>query len=45
MYFFQGMTQKDMASVLNIPVATLKSRLHAAMKAFKSSWLLSHQDS
>ena len=36
--YYQGMKYKDIADVLDIPVGTVKSRLHTAVKRLADEW-------
>ena len=36
--YFQGMKYRDIATVLGIPVGTVKSRLHAALVKLTEEW-------
>ena len=36
--YFNGLAYKDIADVLDIPLGTVKSRLHAAVKHFAQKW-------
>ena len=36
--YFQGMKYQDAADVLDIPVGTVKSRLHAALMKLTEDW-------
>src|SRR5205085_4930600 len=36
--YFQGLPYRDVAEVLNIPVGTVKSRLHAALHRLHDAW-------
>lgn len=38
MSYFQALPQKDIAEALGIPVGTVKSRLHAAVRTFADKW-------
>ena len=40
--YYQGMKYRDAAEVLDIPVGTVKSRLHAAVLNLSSAWKASH---
>jgi RNA polymerase sigma-70 factor (ECF subfamily) len=39
--YYQGMKYRDIAEVLEIPVGTVKSRLHAALFKLQEAWLAS----
>jgi RNA polymerase sigma-70 factor, ECF subfamily len=36
--YFQGLPYRDVADVLNIPVGTVKSRLHTALQRLQEAW-------
>ena len=36
--YYQGLKYRDIADVLDIPVGTVKSRLHAALKRLNEAW-------
>jgi RNA polymerase sigma-70 factor (ECF subfamily) len=36
--YYQGMKYRDIADVLDIPVGTVKSRLHAALVKLQDTW-------
>jgi RNA polymerase sigma-70 factor (ECF subfamily) len=36
--YYQGMKYRDVADVLDIPVGTVKSRLHAALQRLQEAW-------
>ena len=36
--YFQEFPYKDIAEILNVPLGTVKSRLHAAVKHFAERW-------
>ena len=38
MAYFQGMKYRDIADALDIPVGTVKSRLHAALVKLTEAW-------
>lgn len=40
--YFRGMKYSDAAQVLSIPVGTIKSRLHSALKSLGQSWREGH---
>jgi len=40
--YYQGMKYRDAAEVLDIPVGTVKSRLHAAVLNLSSAWKATH---
>lgn len=40
--YYQGLKYRDAAEVLDIPVGTVKSRLHAAVLNLSSAWKASH---
>lgn len=40
--YYQGLKYRDAAEVLNIPVGTVKSRVHAAVLNLNSAWKASH---
>ncbi|MCE9546891.1 MAG: sigma-70 family RNA polymerase sigma factor [Planctomycetia bacterium] len=40
--YYQGLKYREAAEVLDIPVGTVKSRLHAALLKLNESWLASH---
>lgn len=39
LYYFLGYSQSDISKILNIPVGTVKSRLHSAKNNFKSKYM------
>jgi RNA polymerase sigma-70 factor, ECF subfamily len=39
--YYQGMKYRDIAEIMNIPVGTVKSRLHAALLKLQEAWLAS----
>jgi RNA polymerase sigma-70 factor (ECF subfamily) len=39
--YYQGMKYRDIAEVLDIPVGTVKSRLHAALVKLQEAWVAS----
>ncbi len=43
--YFRGMKYSDAAQVLSIPVGTIKSRLHSALKSLGQSWRDGHKAS
>jgi RNA polymerase sigma-70 factor (ECF subfamily) len=42
--YFQGMTYRDAAAVLEIPVGTVKSRLSQAVDKLADAWMQTHSD-
>jgi RNA polymerase sigma-70 factor, ECF subfamily len=36
--YFRGMKYRDAAKIMSVPVGTVKSRLHAAIKRLGQSW-------
>jgi RNA polymerase sigma-70 factor (ECF subfamily) len=36
--YFKGMKYRDAAKIMSVPVGTVKSRLHAAIKRLGQSW-------
>ncbi len=38
LFYYHDMTQKDMAEILDIPIGTVKSRLHKAIQRLKEEW-------
>ena len=36
--YFEELPYKDIAEILNVPLGTVKSRLHAAIKYFATRW-------
>jgi len=38
LYYIKGLSQKDISEKLDIPIGTVKSRLHAARQSFKESY-------
>jgi len=45
MNYFQGFAYKEIAEILNLPLGTVKSRLHAAVKLFAQRWKTSVESS
>jgi RNA polymerase sigma-70 factor, ECF subfamily len=43
--YYQGMKYRDAAEVLDIPVGTVKSRLHSAILKLNQAWMDSHPNS
>ena len=43
--YFNEMPYKDIAEVLSVPLGTVKSRLHAAVRHFAEQWKLRHRES
>jgi RNA polymerase sigma-70 factor (ECF subfamily) len=43
--YYQGMKYRDAAEVLDIPVGTVKSRLHSAILKLNEAWMDSHPNS
>jgi len=43
--YFQGLKYRDIADALDIPVGTVKSRLHAALARLTQDWTAGEQDS
>jgi RNA polymerase sigma-70 factor, ECF subfamily len=43
--YFQGLKYRDIADVLDIPVGTVKSRLHAALARLTEEWKAAEQES
>ncbi len=43
--YYQGLKYREAADVLNIPVGTVKSRLHAAILKLNEAWLQNHEPS
>lgn len=43
MVYYQGLKYREAADSLEIPVGTVKSRMHAAMLKLNESWLCSHE--
>lgn len=41
--YFQGLKYRDVAETLDIPVGTVKSRLHAALARLTEDWKASHE--
>lgn len=42
--YFRGMKYADAASIMSIPVGTVKSRLHSAIRSLGRSWELRHAE-
>jgi RNA polymerase sigma-70 factor (ECF subfamily) len=42
--YFQGLKYREAAETLNIPVGTIKSRLHAAVQKLNDDWQNTHTD-
>ena len=42
--YYQGMKYREAAEVLDIPVGTVKSRLHAAVMKLHEVWQRTHQE-
>ena len=40
--YYQGMKYREAAQVLDIPVGTVKSRLHAAILKLNEAWTQTH---
>jgi len=40
--YYQGMKYREAADVLNIPVGTVKSRMHAAILKLNEQWAQTH---
>ncbi|PPA69472.1 hypothetical protein C4B60_16010 [Jeotgalibacillus proteolyticus] len=38
LFYYHDMTHKQMAEVLDIPIGTVKSRLHRAIQKLKEEW-------
>jgi len=41
--YYQGLKYREAADILNIPVGTVKSRLHSAILKLNESWNDTHQ--
>jgi RNA polymerase sigma-70 factor (ECF subfamily) len=42
--YYQGLKYREAADALNIPVGTVKSRLHAAIQKLNDYWNETHAD-
>ena len=42
--FFQGLTYREAAEALDIPLGTIKSRVHKALLRLNESWWKDHSD-
>jgi RNA polymerase sigma-70 factor (ECF subfamily) len=42
--YYQGLKYREAAEVLNVPVGTVKSRLHAAIQKLNESWNRTHAE-
>jgi len=42
--YFQGLKYREIASNVGVPVGTIKSRLHAAIKKLQEAWLRDHPE-
>jgi RNA polymerase sigma-70 factor (ECF subfamily) len=43
--YYQGLKYRDAADILNIPVGTVKSRLHSAILKLNEAWMHSQATS
>ena len=43
--YFHEMPYKDIAEMLSVPLGTVKSRLHAAVRHFAGKWKAAHRES
>ena len=43
--YFQGLKYRDVADALDIPVGTVKSRLHAALARLTADWTAAQEES
>jgi RNA polymerase sigma-70 factor (ECF subfamily) len=42
--FFQGLKYREAAEILQLPLGTLKSRVHKALLALNTAWRREHRD-
>ena len=42
--YYQGLKYREAAEVLDVPVGTVKSRLHAAVQKLNESWNRTHAE-
>lgn len=38
LFYYHDLSQKDIARILNIPLGTVKSRLHQAVQKMRKEW-------